>query len=59
MVKHKKYNLVIYQEAGQAYQASGLGSLFISSSLEDIHRCKGKGGLEGETETLRLNASTL
>lgn len=47
------------QEAGRAYQARGLGSLFISSSLEDIHRCEGKGGLEGETETLRFNACTL
>lgn len=47
------------QEAERAYQASGLCSLFISSGLEDVHRREGKGRLNGETETRRLNARTL
>ena len=39
----KKHSSIFVRTRKKAYQASCLCSLFISSSLEDINRCKGKG----------------
>lgn len=45
----KKHSSIFVRTRKKAYQASCLCSLFISSSLEDINRCKGKGRLKLKT----------
>ena len=46
----KKPLFYLCENEEKAYQASCLCSLFISSSLEDINRCKGKGRLKLKTK---------
>ena len=50
IVKQTKKPLFYLCKEEKAYQASCLCSLFISSSLEDVNRCKGKGRLKLKTK---------